>query len=139
MAPAPRIILLRRFATDIDTLMGAWTAPQQIAGWWAREGARLMFAEATPRPGGGFIFITQDAAGQEHEYRGTYREIAPRDAIVIDWARPEGRSLVLQFWPIDSGTELTLTESPIDDPAEREARTARWADAMDRLKALVER
>lgn len=131
--------MVRRFDADISTLMAAWMKPPQIAGWWARAGAQLMFAEANAVAGGRFIFITRDAAGVEHEYRGTYREIVPRDSIVIDWATPAGRSIILQFWPIDGGTELTLTESPFDGPDDRDARIARWSDALERLRAQVER
>lgn len=137
--PPPRVIMVRRFEADIHTLMAAWTQPQKIAGWWARTGAQLMFAEANPVAGGRFIFITRDADGAEHEYRGTYREIVPGDSIVIDWATPAGRSIILQFWPIDGGTELTLTESPFDDATERDTRTARWSDAFERLRSQVER
>lgn len=139
MSPSPRVIMVRRFAANVPVLMAAWMKPEQIAGWWAREAAQLMFAEADARPGGRFIFITRDAAGHEHEYRGTYREIVPDDFIIIDWAKPAGRSLVLQFWPIAEGTELTLTESPFDDAADRNARLARWVDALERLRTRVER
>lgn len=139
MSPPLRVIMVRLFAADVPALMAAWMKPEQIAGWWAREGAQLMFAEAEARPGGRFIFITRDAAGQEHEYRGTYREIVPGDFIIIDWAKPVGRSLVLQFWPIAGGTELTLTESPFEEAGDRDARLARWADALERLRVRVER
>ena len=139
MPPPLRVIMVRRFDTDPTTLMAAWTKPQQIAGWWARSGAQLMFAEANPIAGGRFIFITRDADGGEHEYRGIYREIVPGDSIVIDWAKPAGRSLILQFWPIDGGTELTLTESPFEDAADRDARINRWSDALERLRTQVER
>lgn len=138
MPPAPRAILLRRFATDIETLMAAWTAPQQVARWWARIGATVMFVEITARAGGSFILLTIDADGKEHETRGRFREIVPCDAIVIDWAGDPAWSLVLQFWPIASGTELTLTESPFADAAERDTRIEHWSDAMERLRRVVE-
>ncbi|MDG5488399.1 SRPBCC domain-containing protein [Sphingomonas sp. BGYR3] len=138
MPPAIRITLLRRFRTDIDRLMTAWTDAPMLAHWWSTPEQRVMIAEIVARPGGPFVVVTYSAREGEKADRGRFRDVLARDALILELDGTPARTLTLQFWPLGDEVELTLTERPFADQATRDAREADWIAGLDRLKTLVE-
>ncbi|WP_448659680.1 SRPBCC family protein [Sphingomonas sp. CJ99] len=138
MPPALRITLLRRFKTDIDTIMAAWTNAVMLAQWWTTPEQRVLMTEIVGRPGGAFLIVTFSQAEGERVDRGRFRDVVARDALIIDLDGVPPRTLTLQFWAEGDEVELTLTERPFADPSGRDARERAWVAGLERLRLLVE-
>ncbi|MGQ0569131.1 MAG: SRPBCC domain-containing protein [Armatimonadota bacterium] len=55
---------------------------EYIPQWWGPRRITTEVVEADVRPGGAWRFLSRDADGKEHPFRGVYREIVPPKKMV---------------------------------------------------------
>jgi uncharacterized protein YndB with AHSA1/START domain len=136
----PSLTLVRRFKAPPSRVYAAWTEPEQIVRWWGPDAGPVVSAEADVRPGGRFRVVFRSLDGEEHDCRGTYREVDPKRRLVFTWhwaSMPERESLVtVELRPVPEGTELTLTHAQFHDEAARDGHRKGWSGALDKLENL---
>jgi uncharacterized protein YndB with AHSA1/START domain len=101
------------FARSPQLLFDAWTQPEHVRQWWGCEGSRVSACEMNLRVGGSWHIVMRMPDGDDHPFKGVYREIVPGEKLVYtecyDVARfgsPEWLTIVT-FEAIDGGTRLT--------------------------------
>ena len=81
--PSDRVIVLTRtFDARRALVFEAHTRPEHVRRWWGQRGSTLSVCEIDFRVGGAWRFVELTAEGQEHGFRGEYREIVPPERIV---------------------------------------------------------
>jgi uncharacterized protein YndB with AHSA1/START domain len=136
----PSLMLRRRIAAPQAKVFAAWTRPEQLAKWFGPEGTQAATAELDVQVGGRYFIRFRMADGEEHGVGGAYREVAPPERLVFDWAwqsTPERVSLVtLRFAPDGDGTLFTLIHEQFADDAARDSHEHGWTGCLDRLVAF---
>jgi uncharacterized protein YndB with AHSA1/START domain len=139
-ADRPSLTLVRRFKAPPASVYAAWTEPDQMVRWWGPDAGPVVSAEADVRPGGRFRVVFRTRDGEEHDCRGTYREVDPDRRLVFTWqwvSMPERESLVtVALRPVPEGTELTLTHAQFHDEKTRDSHRSGWNGALDKLERL---
>jgi uncharacterized protein YndB with AHSA1/START domain len=106
------IMVSRLFDAPPSAVFEAWTRAEHVALWWDPSGAPLAICEIDLRPGGAFRWVNQGDKGMEHSFTGTYRQIAPPDAIVFAArtlpSSPESMA-TLRFIENSGGTRFLMT------------------------------
>ncbi|HVS85045.1 MAG TPA: SRPBCC domain-containing protein [Gaiellaceae bacterium] len=94
----------------------ALTEPERLEEWFATE------VELDARPGGEGVFRWENG----EERRGTVRELAPGERLVLDW--DDGGEVALEVAETDGGTLVRVVETAPDfAPAlELRALAAAW-------------
>jgi uncharacterized protein YndB with AHSA1/START domain len=141
MPQKPSLTLVRRLKASPTRVYAAWTRPEQLMRWFGPDSGPVVSAETDLRPGGRFRIVFRTMDGEQHDCRGTYREVAPERRLVFTWewvTLPDRQSLVtVELRPIAEGTELTLTHAQLHDEAVRDAHREGWGGALDKLDALL--
>jgi uncharacterized protein YndB with AHSA1/START domain len=87
--PADREILIERvFDAPRDRVYAAFTDPDLISQWWGRKEDTTTVDKMDVRPGGDWRFVTVSSNdGEEHAFRGTFREVEPPERLVwtFEW------------------------------------------------------
>ncbi|GAA0798143.1 SRPBCC family protein [Spirilliplanes yamanashiensis] len=76
---ATTIKMVRAFDAPRALVWAAHTEPEHVKHWWGRGNPLDVTMDF--RVGGGYRFV-EHADGQEHAFRGEYREIVPGERIV---------------------------------------------------------
>ena len=69
--------IIRRFATDRDTLWAMWTQAEHLRRWWGPSAWTMPICQVDLRPGGAWLYCIQSPDGARHCARLTYAEIDP--------------------------------------------------------------
>jgi uncharacterized protein YndB with AHSA1/START domain len=114
-------------------LFEAWTRPEHIRHWWGCDEATISVCEVDLRGGGAWRIAMRMSDGSDHQFRGTYREIAPGERLVysecyesLQFCSPEWLTTVT-FEGIEDGTRLTHTIRH----ASRQARDGHLQSGME--------
>ena len=82
--PSEREILMTRsFNAPRALVFEAMTKPEHVQKWWGLRGSTLSKCEIDLRVGGAWRFVERAADGNEHPFKGEWREIAPPDRLVF--------------------------------------------------------
>jgi uncharacterized protein YndB with AHSA1/START domain len=81
--PSDREIrLTRAFDAPRRLVWEAITKPEHVARWWGLRGSTLTVCEMDFRPGGAWRFVLRGPDGQDHPFKGEYREVVPPERVV---------------------------------------------------------
>jgi uncharacterized protein YndB with AHSA1/START domain len=112
--PSDREILMTRvFAAPRRLVFEAHTKPEHIRQWWGPRGFTMLACEMDFRPGGAWRFVLRAPNGQEHPFKGVYREIVPSERLVysfvydVEGIREHESVETLRFEERDGLTTLT--------------------------------
>jgi uncharacterized protein YndB with AHSA1/START domain len=84
--PTDREIHVERyFDAPRDKVFAAYTDPALIPEWYGPYGTETTVDVMDVRPGGQWRFVCRDSDGNEHGFRGTYREVTPPERIEQSW------------------------------------------------------
>ena len=142
--PSDREILMTRaFAAPRQLVFEAYTKPEHLVHWWIRKGSTLPVCEIDLRPGGAWRFVQRDANGQEHGFRGVYREIVPNVRLVCTFeyeGMPGHISLVTQHFSERGGKTTVTSTMRFDSVQDRDGMLQSGMEAganetLDRLDA----
>jgi uncharacterized protein YndB with AHSA1/START domain len=76
------LLMTREFDAPRDLVFEAFSKPEHVTHWWGRKDSTLPVCEMEFRPGGAWRFVERGADGNEHGFRGEYREIVRPERIV---------------------------------------------------------
>ncbi len=76
------IVMSREFDAPRDLVFEAYTSCEHISRWWGPRKYEVVGCEIDFRPGGKWRIVHRAPDGEEHAFRGEYREIAPPERIV---------------------------------------------------------
>jgi uncharacterized protein YndB with AHSA1/START domain len=110
--PSDREIMMTRvFDAPRDLVFQAHTSSEHIEKWWGRRGSTLIVCELDFRPRGKWRFVERSADGEEHGFRGEYREIVPPERIVwtFEYEGMPGHISVETMTLTEHGGKTTLT------------------------------
>lgn len=105
----------RFFARSPQMLFDAWTQPEHIHRWWGCEGSSVSSCEMDLRVGGSWHILMRMPDGNDHPFKGVYREIVPGKKLVYTecYDVPQIGSpkwlTIVDFEAIAGGTMLTHT------------------------------
>src|SRR3954466_4745583 len=132
------ITLTRLFDAPRRLVFEAMSKPEHIRRWWGNigEGYSVPVCEVDLRVGGKWRFVNRTPKGEEAEFYGEYREIAPPDRVVfteIFAPFPDSPSVVTAVFTEEQGkTRLTAT---VEYPS-REVRDMVLQTGMERGAAI---
>ena len=139
------IVLTREFNAPRSLVFEAFVKPEHLRLWWGRTGSTLTVCEVDLRPGGTWRYVTRNANGSEHPFRGEYREIVPPERLVytfmydVDGFRDPG-GLVQDVF-LDNGGKTTLVETmyfPSQHARDETLNSGMVAGAEETLDRLAE-
>ena len=139
------IVLTREFNAPRSLVFEAFVKAEHLRLWWGRTGSTLTVCEVDLRPGGTWRYVTRNANGSEHPFRGEYREIVPPERLVytfmydVDGFRDPG-GLVQDVF-LDNGGKTTLVETmyfPSQHARDETLSSGMVAGAEETLDRLAE-
>ncbi len=146
--PSDREIVTERvFDAPRSRVFAAYTDPELIPQWWGPRRMTTIVDQMDVRPGGVWRFLHRDSSGDEHGFRGTYREVTPPERLVqtFEWEGMPGHVVVetVMFEDLGERTKVTTT-SLFHTPEERDGMLASGmesglTESHDRLAELLAR
>lgn len=76
------ILLTREFAAPRRLVFEAFSKPEHIRRWWGLKALKMTVCEMDFRVGGNWRFVLRGDDGQEHPFKGVYREIIAPERLV---------------------------------------------------------
>jgi uncharacterized protein YndB with AHSA1/START domain len=143
--PAEREVHITHvFDAPREAVFAAWTAPEQVAKWWAPDGFEVPpeSVEIEPWVGGRFHLTLMESAGPgRFPYRSEIIEISEPQLIVlkaeaIPEAGIEDTITRIAFEEDGGGTRMTLTSGPYTDEMRGNAE-AGWFDLIANLERAL--
>ena len=145
--PSYREIVMRRVLdAPRELVFEAHKSCEHLSQWWGPRGYEVISCDVDFRPGGGWRIVHRSPDGEEHAFRGEYREIVPPERIVWTFefeGMPGSVSVeTMTLEEHDRKTELKST-SVFDTVAERDGMLESGmesgaAETMDRLDEYLE-
>jgi uncharacterized protein YndB with AHSA1/START domain len=146
--PSDREIRTERiFNAPRDKVWRAYTEPELIAQWWGR-GNKLVIERYEFERGGHWRFV-EHADGETHGFEGRFREITPKDRIVMtfEWDGMPAHVIVetAMFEDLGDGRTRVISESLFHTTWERDGMMSSGMEgglnesylALDRLLARM--
>jgi uncharacterized protein YndB with AHSA1/START domain len=133
----------RTFNATPERMWQAFTDPEQIPKWWADTTVDVHDLKV----GGKWRFVSQGQDGQEHAFRGEFKELdEPRKIVrTFEYEPAAGHIMVesVTFKPQSDGTTRMITVSKYDNSGDLEGMVSSGMErgaksGLDRLAALVE-
>lgn len=139
------ILGTRRFNAPRELVFEAHTSCEHMARWWGPARFEVAECHIDFRPGGAWQIVQRGPDGEEHTFRGAYREIVPPERIVwtFEWMGMPGHIAVETITLEEEGGVTTLTvRSVAGTPEDRDGALASgmeagWAETWDRLEDYV--
>jgi uncharacterized protein YndB with AHSA1/START domain len=150
VAKAPRqVVIMREYDAPRALVFEAWSKAEHLKHWFAPKGFDVPTCEIDFRPGGDFTLCMRAPGGKEYWSKGTVREIAVPERIVLESAllddegkpRFEDRNVV-SFTERDGRTLVIVTASvtKLYDPTATDALDGMeqgWRETLDRLESYL--
>jgi uncharacterized protein YndB with AHSA1/START domain len=107
------IVMTRVFDAPRDLVFEAHSSCEHMSQWWGPRKYEVGSCEMDFRPGGKWRIVHRGPEGEEHGFRGEFREIVPPERLVwtFEWEGLPGHVSVqtAQFEEHDGKTTLTAT------------------------------
>jgi uncharacterized protein YndB with AHSA1/START domain len=141
------IVMTREFDAPRELVFEAHSNCEHMANWWGPRKYTLTVCEMDFRPGGAYRFVQRGSDGEEHGFRGEFREIVAPERIVwtFEYEGMPGHVSVDTLTLEDIGAGKTkLTAHSLFDSVEDRAGMLQSgmetgaAETWDRLAELLE-
>jgi uncharacterized protein YndB with AHSA1/START domain len=140
------LMMTRVFDAPRELVFEAHTSAEHMRNWWGPRKYETISAEIDFRVGGKWRVVHRGPEGDEHAFRGEFREIVPPERIVwtFEYEGAPGQIAVETLTLEEQDGKTTLTA--VSDWGSREARDAMGESGMlegaeetwDRLEEYVE-
>jgi uncharacterized protein YndB with AHSA1/START domain len=139
------IVMTRIFDAPRDLVFEAYSLCEHLSQWWGPRKYEIASCDVDFRPGGAWRIVHR-APGEEHGFRGEFREIVPPERIVwtFEWEGLPGHISVdtITFEEHDGKTTATAT-SVFDTVEDRDGMLQSGmesgaAETWDRLEEYLE-
>jgi uncharacterized protein YndB with AHSA1/START domain len=117
MTGSPDFVISRVFDAPRDLVWKVFTDPAHMKGWWGPKGFTVFSSKMDFRVGGFYHYGMTAPDGSSMWGKLTYREIAPKDRMVLvssfsDEAGGVSRHPLHMSWPLQLLTTFTFEEQP---------------------------
>lgn len=141
------ILMTREFDAPRDLVFEAHTSCEHFSNWWGPRKYEVADCDMDFRPGGSWTVTHRGPDGDEHVFRGEYREIVRPERIVwtFEWMGAPGHVSVETLTLEERDGKTTLTARSVYDSVEdRDAMLSSGMEeganeTMDRLDEYLER
>ncbi len=119
--PSDRGIQMTRvFDAPRELIFKAHTSCEHLKHWWGPRKYDLSSREMEFRPGGKYRFVHSGPEGEEHGFRGEYREILEPERIVstFEWEGLPGHISVETVTLVEENGKTTYTATSVFDSVE---------------------
>ena len=125
------IVMTREFDAPRDLVFEAHTSCEHMTRWWGPRKYEFASCEIDFRPGGKWRVVHRGPDGDEHAFRGEYREIVPPERIVwtFEYEGFPGQISVETLRLEERDRKTTLTATAVYDTVE--ARDAMLQSGME--------
>ena len=142
------LTLTRIFDAPRERVFAAWTKAEHLAHWWGPQGFTVPNCEVDARPGGALRLCMRSPDGKDYWMRGTYREVAAPERLVITCTADDEKGITrlecvinVTFAEQGGKTKLTLHTTASGAGAEAaamlEGMEEGWKGSLDRLTDQV--
>ena len=137
----------RTFKASAERLFKAHTDPAEIPQWWGPGNLTTTVDKLELRPGGAWRFVQREPEGQEHAFRGVFKEIDEPTKLVSTFEyEPMAGHVLTQTVTFDEqpdGTTKLTTVAHYDNLQDLQgmvdmAMEDGQRESMERLAAMVE-
>jgi uncharacterized protein YndB with AHSA1/START domain len=140
------IVMTRVFDAPRDLVFEAHTSCEHMSHWWGPRKYEVASCEMDFRPGGAWRIVHRGPGGEEHGFRGEFREIVRPERIVwtFEWEGMPGHVSVDTLTLEEQDGKTTLTATSVFDTVEdrngmlESGMEAGAAETMDRLAEYLE-
>jgi uncharacterized protein YndB with AHSA1/START domain len=135
--------LVRVYAAPRDRVWHVFTAPEQVARWYAPGDMKAVVHQWDVRPGGRFAIDMGESSGTTQHAYGTFLEVVPGRRLVQTWRwrapvmDPVESRLVIEFKDVRGGTEVVLVHERLTDAKSVEVHTQGWVGCLDNLARVL--
>ncbi len=146
------IIITRTFDAPRELVWKAWTDPESMKRWWGPKNFTAPVSRIDLRVGGKYLSCMRGPDGKDYWSTGIYREIVPRERIVVtdSFADEQGNVVPASHygmegdWPLEllvtvtlekagGRTKMTLRHAGIPAGKMRELCETGWNESFDKL------
>lgn len=135
---------VRRYDAPRERVFECWTRAEHLAHWFGPRGFAVHSCQSDARPGGVFRLCLRSPEGADYWVRGTFREIAAPEHLVIHCYADDARGvqrleevITVRFEDDAGGTRLTLCASAAGAGPEAAAMLGGmeqgWSETLARL------
>ena len=140
------IVMTRVFDAPRDLVFEAHTSCEHMSNWWGPRKYDVASCEYDFRPGGAWRIVHRGPDGDEHGFRGEFREIAPPERIVwtFEYEGMPGHISVQTLTLDEQDGVTTLTSAVTFDSTEdrdgmlETGMESGASESMDRLEEYLE-
>jgi uncharacterized protein YndB with AHSA1/START domain len=114
------IRMTRTFNAPRELIFKAYSSCEHLKHWWGPRKYELASCEMEFRPGGKYRFVHKGPDGEEHGFRGEYREIVEPERIVstFEWEGLPGHISVDTLTLTEENGVTTYTTNTVFDSKE---------------------
>jgi len=128
-----------------ERVFAAWTRAEHLAHWFGPRGFTIHSCEADARPGGLFRLCMRSPEGQDYWVRGSYREVAAPERLVIQCSADDAQGVprleeVITVSLADEGGRTRLTLHAVAGGTGPQAAAMLrgmeqgWSETLERLR-----
>ena len=140
------IVMTRVFDAPRDLVFEAHTSCEHMSNWWGPRKYEVASCEIDFRPGGAWRIVHRGPEGEEHGFRGEFREIVRPERIVwtFEYEGMPGHVSVDTLTLEEHDGKTTLTATSVFDTVEdrdgmlESGMESGAAETMDRLDEYLE-
>ena len=127
-----------------EQVFACWTRAEHLAHWFGPRGFSIHSCEADPRAGGVFRLCMRSPEGEDYWVRGSYREVAAPERLVIRCTADDAHgvqrleeTITVSFASEGGRTRLTLRATAAGTGPEAagmlRGMEQGWSETLDRL------
>lgn len=149
------VSIKRTFNIPLDSVWKAWTDPETFRKWWGPEGYTCPYCSIDFVVGGKYLASMQGEDGKEIWSTGMYKEIVPREKIVVtdsfsdskgnivpasdydmagEW--PSALIVTVEFAEVDGKTNMSLQQVGIPEQAYEDCVKG-WQSSFDKFERNI--
>ena len=136
---------VRVYDAPRENVFAAWTRAEHLAHWFGPRGFTIHSCEADARPGGLFRLCMRSPEGEDYWVRGSYREVAAPERLVIQCTADDARgvqrleeTITVSFASEGGRTRLTLRATAAGTGPEAagmlRGMEQGWGETLERLR-----